>query len=314
MKQSNNRTIEQSNNEPPGRRKYIDLHTHSTASDGALTPKELVKKAKRTGLSALAITDHDQVGGVDEGLETGKEFQLEVIPGIEITSYLNIKQKSCEFHILGYFIDYNNKALLDYLKKVNKGRVERAKKMVNALSKMGFDIDWTAVRIKAQGAVGRPHIAKAVMEAEKNLQKLEKDFGYMPTVSDFIGEYLVSGKPAYFEKWACNPQQAVSLIKKCKGVPVLAHPCYDIPEGNEKLIKKFKKWGIIGLEAIYPYKNIQASKEKSKYFTKMAEKYNLLITGGSDYHGTESLGAGLGILNWGLEVPYQLLEDLKKAR
>ncbi len=294
--------------------KYIDLHTHTTASDGNLDPSDLVKKARRTGLQAIAITDHDQVGGIKEAEEAGKEYNLEIVTGIEITCYEKNAKEKKEFHILGYFIDYKNKELLNYLEKVQKGRVDRAKNMVDRLSDLGWNIDWIEVRMRAKGSVGRPHIAKTVLEKEANLKKLDNEFGYMPTVSDFIKKYLIPGKPAYFEKFAYNPKQAIELIKKSQGLAVLAHPCYDVPEGEEEIIERFKKWGLIGLEAIYPYKDIKKSKEKIEYFTCLADKYDLLVTGGSDYHGTEGLGAGLGILNWGLEVPYSILEELKKLK
>jgi hypothetical protein len=294
-------------------KKYIDLHTHTTASDGVLLPLELVKKAKRTGLTAMAVTDHDQVGGINEALRAGEVFGIEVVPGIEITSYWDKPDGGKkEFHILGYYIDIENEELLEHTAKVQQSRRERADKMVAALREIGYQIDDLYLEMIAQGSIGRPHLARAVLENEENFAHLEEVFGEHPEVGTFIEKYLIRGKKAYFDKYGLSPQETIELIKRAEGIPVLAHPCFDVAIGNEELIKQFKDWGIIGLEAIAPTNDIEETKEKIPYFKKMAEKYGLLITGGSDYHGIDDIGAGLGILNWGLEIPYQYLEELKK--
>jgi hypothetical protein len=159
-----------------------------------------------------------------------------------------------------------------------------------------------------------PHIARTCFEDPRNKEKFLKEFDGIPQVNDFIQKYMLRGKPAYVEKAGLSPKEAIDLIHQVGGVAVLAHPCFDIPKGDFEIIKIFKEWGIEGLEALAPFKTLEATKESIKYFSQMAKDNNLLITGGSDYHGIDGIGAGLGFLEWGMEVPDEILTDLKNYK
>jgi len=290
----------------------IDLHTHTTASDGLLKPQQLVKEAEKKGLSAIAVTDHDQVSGISRAKKAAQV--LEIVPGVELTTYLKSSkgQDKKEFHILGYFIDYQSKRLKAGLEKFNQEREKRAGKIILKLEKLGFKINKDYLAEIAQGAVGRPHISQAVLNNRQNKALLKEKFTLIPNIGQFIRSFIIPGKPAYVEKFALSPKKAISLIHQVGGLAILAHPCWDVAVGDEGIIRRFKSWGIDGLEAIAPAKNIDQTKKHIAYFSKIADKHGLLITGGSDYHGFKENGAGLGLLNWGLQIPGEILKDLKK--
>lgn len=288
----------------------IDLHTHTNASDGVLEPEILVKKAAEAGLSAIAITDHDQVKSIPRALEAGKLNGIEIVPGVELSTYWLEKNRK-EFHILGYFIDFNNANLLEKLSYFQNVRKERAKKSLEILTGLGYQSDWNYLLQISGGSIGRPHITRAVLENPTNKQKLENEFGSVPKMGDFMDKYVIPGKPAYVEKAGFDPQDAIKLIQQAGGIAVLAHPCFDVPAGDLETIKILKSWGIEGIEAIAPFKTIEATKSAIKYFSKVAEENNLLITGGSDYHGIDGIGAGLGLLEWGMKIEGEILNNLK---
>lgn len=290
----------------------IDLHTHTTASDGVINPRDLVQKAKEVGLSAIAITDHDQVGGLAEGLAAGKDLEMEVIPGVEISTYWKEKNRK-EFHILGYFIDWQNPKLTEKLNFYQNERIRVAKECLKKLNTIGYAADWADVLKIAQGSVGKPHLCRVCFANPANKDLLIKVFGKMPEVNDFVRYYMLPGQAAYVEKAGMEPKEAIDLIHEAGGVAVLAHPCFDVPEGQE-IIKIMKEWGIEGLEALAPFKTPEATRESIKIFSKMAKENNLLITGGSDYHGLEGIGAGLGFIEWGMEIPDEVLVDLKNYK
>lgn len=291
----------------------IDLHTHTVASDGILEPEALVKKAKDLGLSAMAITDHDEIKSIPKAIIAGKKYGVEIVPGVELSCYWLEKDRK-EFHILGYFIDWQNKKLLERLIFFQSERVKRAKKSLEVLLGFGYQSNWSSLLKIAGGSIGRPHITRAVLENSANKQKLESEFGSVPSISDFIQKYMILGKPAYIEKAGFDPKEAIDLIHEIGGVAILAHPCFDVPTNDREIIKVMKEWGIEGLEALAPFRTPEATRESIKYFSKAAKDNNLLITGGSDYHGLEGIGAGLGLLEWGMEIPDQILLDLKKYK
>lgn len=268
-----------------------DLHLHTIASDGTLKPSELVKKAQKMGFTTIAITDHDATDSIQEALTTGKEVGLEVIPGIEISSTDNHQ----EVHILGYNIDPNNKKLKAMLNKMTDFRKNVAAKMVAKLNKLGIAISYDRVKEIAQGkVVSRVHIAMAMQEK-----------GYIKEINEaFTDEYIGNNGKAYVGKYKISPQDTIKLIKQAKGVPVLAHPIYLAQEMNiiENKIAQYTKLGIEGLEVYYS----QHTPEQTEHFKNLAQKHNLLITGGSDCHGqTKNL---LGTIR--LESAY--VEALKK--
>lgn len=254
-------------------RKKIDLHLHTTASDGSSTPAELVKTCLDLGLKTIAVTDHDNVIAVKEVQNLGQKSGLQVVPGIEISTYIG----SAEYHILGYFIDPENDALLGLTEAILDSRVERTHKMIKKLTAMGYPLKFKDVKKYATGvSLGRPHVAKAMIEK-----------GYIDQIGDaFTDEFIAGGGKAYVEKKNVLPAEAIEVILKAGGIPVIAHP-YLINHGkplDKSGITRLKDVGLKGVE-VYQTKH---KPKVSKKYKKIAEELNLLITGGSDYHGANS--------------------------
>ncbi len=247
----------------------VDLHLHTTASDGRLSPAELVEMAVRRGLEIIAITDHDTTDGIDAALEAAKAFaNLTVIPGVEI----NTDIPNGEVHILGYFIDYHQTHLQNILATLRSARIDRAKKMLAKLEGLGILIDWERLlQLARDGAVGRPHVAQAMYEG-----------GYVASFQEAFDRYLDRNGPAYVERYRLTPVEAVELVTQAKGLPVLAHPA-DL-EKLEELLTQLQKAGLVGLEAYYNDYPIQTVRE----FVALANKHGLIASGGSDFHGNEN--------------------------
>ena len=244
-----------------------DLHTHTSCSDGLLAPEELVEAAKEAGLSYIAITDHDTVAGLHQLYEQGLYPQpgIRIIPGIEFSAH----HETSEIHILGYNIDIYNKELGDRLNDVVEGRWTRFSTMVEKLQGLGYDINETDVLEIADGStsISRSHIAQTMVRK-----------GYFPTVAETFAQLLEKGKPAYVSHYRLEPEEIIDLIKNSGGTPVLAHPKL---VKDDELVEELLKKGIEGIEAIYP----RHTDEDTKRYLEMADKYNLLVTGGSDFHG-----------------------------
>jgi len=266
----------------------IDLHLHSTASDGRFSPQELVSMAASSGLEAIAITDHDSVEGVAPALLAAQEFpSLKVIPGVEVSTDV----PHGEVHILGYFIDYGDPELISTLEGLRSSRRLRAQRMIAKLANLGIHIEWERVQeIAGDGSIGRPHIAQAILER-----------GYVSSPKEAFVKYISREGPAYVERKKMTPEQAVELVVKTGGLPVLAHPA-DI-DRLEELIPRLQKVGLVGIEAYY---NGYQSK-LVKYLASLARKYGLIASGGSDYHGLEGVSeTTLG----GVVVPFECLKQL----
>ena len=296
--------------------RFIDLHTHTIHSDGSLTPEELVKKAKEVGLAAIAVTDHENTNGLDTAIEIGKILGVEIIPAVEITSHPNLET---EHHILGYFINYKDKKFQVELTKIQESREERSKKVIRNLNALGFYINFGDVKAFTSGTIVAPHIAFSVISDMENHKKLKKEFGNIPDTGEFIRKYLVPGTAAYEPRQALKPKEAIDLIHSVGGLAVLAHPCWTAAkkEGEEIIFddKKFaqvQKDGIDGVEALAHRENPADTKKCVEYFTALAKKYNLVVTGGSDFHGFGSAGKALGFTDFYLKVPYNILEDLRR--
>lgn len=294
----------------------VDLHTHTIYSDGGLTPTELVGRAKKIGLSAIAITDHDSVKGLPEGLTAGQKLGVEVIPGIELTAH---GEDKAEYHFLGYFIDYSNPHLLDRIKFYQEERQKSAFKSVETLQKLGFNLDWKTVQNVSSGVVIKPHIAYVVIQKGDNQNKLFDIFGKVPTTGEFIQKFLVPGTPAYHERRAATPSEAIELIHEAKGIAVMAHPCWDAVRDvdgqhyfDDDKIMKLKTLGLDGLEVLAHRDEEGITKLCIDHFLKVAESLKLKITGGSDFHGFGSGGKDLGFQDFYLKIPYQVLTDLRK--
>mgnify|MGYP000008082065 CR=1 FL=1 len=295
--------------------KYIDLHTHTVHSDGALRPEELVKKASELGLAAIAISDHENTDGLEEAIESGEKYGVEVVPAVEISSY---PDPLTEHHILGYYIDYKDAGLQKIFKKLQDGREKRAKKVIDNLNKLGYQINFGDVKAAASGTIVQPHIAWSVITDLENRAKLKKDFGTVPDTGEFIRKYLIPGAPAYEARETLKPKEAVELIHKVGGVAAFAHPCWTtVTKENNKLVfddKKFEqlvKAGVDGVEVLAHRGSEEDTRECVEHFTALAEKYKLVVTGGSDYHGFGSAGKSLGFTDFYLKVPYRVLEELK---
>ncbi|MGM0602678.1 MAG: PHP domain-containing protein [Bacillota bacterium] len=270
----------------------IDLHMHSTYSDGTLSPEELIKKSAERGLEVISLTDHDTTAGTAEAAEAAKKNDIEFIPGIEISTY----RGEAEYHILGYFIDVENKELQKLSEEIIQSRIDRTKKIISKLNEMGYKLDYEDIKEYASGvSIGRPHIARALVKK-----------GYIEEIADaFTDELIGGGSPAYVEKKKVKPETAVKTILKAGGIPVIAHPLL-INHGNpleKKDIEKLKKAGLKGIE-VYQSKHDEVNTLRYK---KIAEELNLLVTGGSDYHGDNSPGILPG--EWGIDY-----DDYKKLK
>ncbi len=274
--------------------KWIDLHTHSTASDGSMRPAELVRYARETGLAAIALTDHDSMGGVEEAIEEGKKTGVEVVAGVEI----GVEFKP-EMHMLGYFFGDSYENIREVLEELRQNREKRNPQIVEKLNEMGFAITMEEVREAAGGnVIGRPHIAKVLV-----------DKGYAASVGEVFDKYLSAGRPAYFKKDRLTPGQGMQEILKAGGVPVLAHPLYLERDWEQldELLAQLKQEGLKGLEVYYT----DHSEEDIVQYRRLAEKHGLVMTGGSDFHGSFKPDIDLGKGRGNLKVPYELLEKLK---
>jgi predicted metal-dependent phosphoesterase TrpH len=245
----------------------VDLHTHSTTSDGLLAPSQLLRQAHEAGLDLIALTDHDSTDGVFEATETGTQEGVQVIPGVEVNTTL--PDRRGEAHVLGYYVDMADTRFQENLRFIREARVRRAEQMVERLRAQGFDVTWERVRELAKGTVGRPHIALALMER-----------GYASSIADAFDKYISPGKPAYVPRYKLSPQDAVRLIRAAGGVPVLAHPG-GIAELSEQVLPDLTQIGLLGLECYYgDYDEATVSR-----LAGVAAQFGLIATGGSDYHG-----------------------------
>jgi predicted metal-dependent phosphoesterase TrpH len=244
----------------------VDLHVHTNASDGRFPPAEIVARAVEAGVSVLAITDHDTVSGIDAAMQAAASFPaLKLIVGVEI----NTDIPDGEAHILGYFFDHTNPELLSLLHELRVSRHERGRAMIARLEALGMPLSWERVReIANTEAIGRPHIALAMLEK-----------GYVVSLREAFDRFIAFGKPAYVERTKVSPALAADVISKAHGLPVLAHP-FALAE-PEKLIGALTEHGLAGIEVYYGgYSRDQVSRLRN-----LAQRYSLLATGGSDFHG-----------------------------
>lgn len=245
-----------------------DLHTHSTISDGRLTPTQLVDLAAKNGVRIMSLTDHDIVDGLPEAFQAAaKHPGFTLIPGIEMSTDV----PGNEVHILGHFIDWENKDFRDTLGRLQESRLGRARKMVEKLAALGKPVDWDRVQSFAEGAVGRPHIALALVEA-----------GHCETVNQAFDLYLSRTGPAYVERERLEPEEVVALLLKVGGLATLAHPRELYTAGSlELLLERLKAAGLTGIEVYYQ----DYDETEVETFRQLAERFDLLPLGGSDYHG-----------------------------
>lgn len=276
-------------------KKLVDLHTHSSASDGSLSPRELVKYAKKKGAAAISLTDHDTIEGIEAALAAGEENGLEVIPGLEISA----QYTGGTMHILGYYIDPSNPALNQELHRLQEARRERNPKIIARLQALGIPITFDQIQALARGQIGRPHIAQALLQ-----------LGAVSSLKEAFQKYLTKGALAYVEKFRFSPLKAISLILRAGGIPVLAHPftlnCPSLRD-LKVLVEDLKANGLYGVEVFYP----EHTEEQTRNYLLLAKELGLAYTGGSDFHGNNREKADLLCGNGNLEIPYEIVENLK---
>lgn len=275
-------------------KRTVDFHTHSTCSDGTMSPTELVDHAKKNGLSAFALTDHDSVDGIKEAQKRATEIGIEFIPGIEFSAAENT-----ETHIIGLFIDPENETLLKTIEKLKGSRKRRMEEVCSKLRGLGFDITHDEALSLAGGKfVGRAHIAKLMVEK-----------GYCGTVKECFDKYIGLGKPAYAEKNELSAVEAVQSIRAAGGLAYLAHlnqTGYDT-EQLEKLLIQLKEAGLNGIEGYYP----EYTARHTADYRALAKRLSLSLSGGSDFHGGMKPHISMGRGKGDLIIPYYVLENMK---
>jgi len=249
--------------------RLADLHVHTTASDGTLTPEQTVWETARIGLFAVGITDHDSIDGLDPALSAAEDAGIHVVPGVEI----NTDYEEDEIHILGYYINLDSSSLRAHMETLRTGRIQRGRRIVELLNSLGVRISFDRVNeIAGKGSVGRPHVAKAIVEG-----------GYAKCINEAFGKYLVRGAPAFVERYKITPYEAVGIVVEAHGVAVLAHP------GNswlaERLLPALVDSGLRGIEAWHT----DHSPGQTRRFIEAAKRHDLIATGGSDSHGPNML-------------------------
>ena len=269
----------------------VDLHLHTTASDGRLSPTELVHLVADKGLQQVSISDHDSTEGLEEAFRAAQQFtDLRIIPGIELSTDI----PGDEIHMLGYFIQYDDIEFQQTLEQFRRGRVDRAREMVERLAALGVQLEWDRVQeIAGDGSVGRPHIALAMVEK-----------GYCKEPKDAFPEYLGRNGLAYVERTKMTPEDAMQLLLKVGGVPVLAHPAY--LSDLDATLPQLKAAGLMGMEVYYS----RFEPDTIKHLQDLANQYDLIPSGGSDYHG---LGNADEPLPGSMGPPVSVVERLEQA-
>ncbi len=276
---------------------YIDLHVHSTASDGSLSPVKIIQAADKANLRAIAITDHDTIDGSVEALQHQHSSGVEILPGVEISASF----ESGAMHILGYLIRLDDVSLRGVLKVLQKARASRNLQIIERLQGLGVDISYDEI-LKASGGgqVGRPHIAHVLVQK-----------GIVQNIDNAFNKLLRKGSPAYAEKYRLLPVEAIEAISGAGGVPVLAHPftLNAKTEGDlERVLVELKQAGLKGVEAYCP----GHGPELTAMYERLADHHGLLVTGGTDFHGALKPEVHIGIGRGDLRIPYRLVEELKK--
>ena len=270
------------------------MHIHSTASDGTYTPKQVVNYAAKKGLTAVALTDHDTVDGIKEGLRAAKRAGIELVPGVEFSTEIS----SESFHIVGLYVNHKKKDLIKLTQEIGNSREIRCKKIIAKINAMnvGPEITFEEVNELASGVIGRPHIATVLLRK-----------GYVNSIDDVYIKYLNRGAPGYVPRFKLTPKEAIHVLKKNGATPILAHPCYISNKFNLKdFLIEHQKEGLEGIEVYYP----THSRQQTKLYKKLSEELGLLMSGGSDCHGELNGGPFIG----NIKVSYKLLQKIKDYR
>ncbi len=275
----------------------LDLHLHTTHSDGSCTPTDVIERAHHAGVTVLAITDHDIMTGVPEAIAVGQQHGIEVIPGLEISSSFG----ESELHILGYFLDWQDEELNGRLTTLRESRHRRNPKIIERLQGLGINVTYDEIRrLAGTESVGRPHIARALIEK-----------GVVSSAKEAFDRFLADGKPAYVPRELPNPAEAIQWIKAGRGLAVLAHPTWVkvADRSLNDLVRSLKEQGLDGVEVYYSTHNPRQTRE----YLSLAQQLGLLVTGGSDFHGLTKPDIEVGIGKGTLHVSASLLPKLREA-
>lgn len=273
----------------------IDLHTHTTFSDGTFTPTELINYAAKKDIKVIAITDHDNFDGVSEAVSQGKINNIKVINGIEMSTDFEKK----EIHIVGLFIDINNKNFNSKLKFLKEKRKKRNELAIEKLQKLNIDINYSELEsLSSNKIITRAHFAKLLIKK-----------GYIKTVKECFDIYMGENCPAYVKREVIPPKETIALINDAGGTAILAHPLlYKLTDDKlNEMIAYLKSIGLKGIECLYS----THTKEETEYLISIAKKHNLKISGGSDFHGSNKPNIDLGTGYGNLYIPYEIFENLK---
>ncbi len=275
---------------------FIDLHIHSTASDGSLSPLEIIEAAEKIGLSAIAITDHDTVEGSAEASSHLQSRCVEILPGIEISADF----PTGSMHILGYLIRVDDLSLRQTLKIVQEARAKRNLRIVENLQEIGVDIQYhEVVEASGGGQIGRPHIAQVLVHK-----------GTVQSIDEAFNSLLKKGGAAYVSRYRLAPSEAIQTISRAGGVAVLAHP-FTLNASNETELERIfvdlKQAGLKGVEVYYP----DHGSEAEARYKRLALRHGLLMTGGTDFHGKAKPEVHLGVGKGDMRIPYRVVEELK---
>ncbi|MFY4727492.1 PHP domain-containing protein [Nitrospira sp. BLG_2] len=275
----------------------LDLHLHTTHSDGSCTPTEVVNMAHRAAVTALAITDHDITTGIAEAIAVGQQCGIEIIPGVEISSLAG----SSEVHILGYFLDWQDFDLLERLKTLRDARHRRNPQIIERLQTLGIGITYDEVRsLAGTDSIGRPHIARVLMDKR-----------VVASAKEAFDRFLAEGKPAYVPRELPSPAEAIRWIKAARGLAVLAHPTW-VRVAEQPLIDLVRQLKADGLDGVEVYYSTHAARQTREYLS-LAQQLGLLVTGGSDFHGLTKPDIEVGIGKGTLHIPTSLLPKMKDA-
>jgi predicted metal-dependent phosphoesterase TrpH len=276
---------------------YVDLHSHSTASDGTFAPADVVRLAKDAGLSALALTDHDTIAGLPEASATARELGVDFLPGIEISCEV---PRPMTMHMLGFGVDVNAAPLRELTNQLQSGRDDRNPRIIAKLNELNVAITMEEAEHEAGGdVIGRPHIAAVLLRK-----------GYVSSIKQAFDKYLGQGAPAYFDRDRPTPRRGIELIRQSGGVAILAHPVQLRTENDaqlERTIKDLVDLGLAGIEVIHSDHDAGLVEK----YSRLADKFGLLESGGSDFHGTNKKDIRIGTAN-GRQIPREFYERIKE--
>jgi len=276
--------------------KRIDLHMHTTHSDGSYLPRELVRYAKKKGLDCISVTDHDTMSSQEECADEAKKLGIELVPGIEISAQF----EPGTLHILGFFLDKDRPELKRTLGDIQNARRERNPGIIEKLNRLGIPVTLEEVEAESgKDQVGRPHFAKALVKK-----------GVVRSMQEAFDKYLAKGKPAYLDKRRLSPAESIRQIREAGGIAVVAHPRY-MKLDEVAMTKEFERLVEQGLGGIEAYNSCQ-SRQEAELYKRLAKRFNLFVTGGSDFHGANKPDVDLGYLGDGVELDYEVVEKMKE--